>query len=697
MVASNPSAPLASLQALFKSRDIALAIGLIVLVALMILPVPAFLLDVLVVLNLALSLGVMLLTMYISEPMEFSVFPTFLLLVTLFRLGINISASRLILLDGDAGSVVKAFGNMIVGGNYVVGVVIFVILMIIQFVVINSGAGRVAEVSARFTLDAMPGKQLSIDADLNAGIIDEQEARQRRKSVETEADFYGAMDGASKFVRGDSIAAIIIMLVNIIGGFVIGVVQGGQTITQALQNFTLLTVGAGLAVQIPALLVSSSAGLIVTRSTSEKSLGNDLFGQLSNFNMLAVAAAIIGVLALVPSMPKIPFLAVSVLLGGLAYVVSTAQKKEHAALQPAGAPGAAVTTAAEPETPEDMLNMVVVDPMELEIGYSLIPLIDNDASDNLLRRITGIRRQVMAELGLILPVVRIRDNLRLQPNQYRIKIRGQEIAKGEVMLGYMLAIPGSEADKNLKGIPTTEPAFGLPAQWISEAEQGRAELMGYTVVNPMSVLSTHLTEIVRNYAPDLVNRQMVQEMLNQLKSRAPASVEGVIPELMSLSEFQTVLRNLLRERVPIRDLSGILEVIASNASMTRDPYILAEAVRQTMAHTLSTLYRDESNTLHIFTLDPQLESALRSSLGNTDNGVGFQIDASLAQLIIKKTGAQMENLAAMGHMPILLCPRELRLAFRRLTEQSLPSLVVLAYSEVSTGTRVKAYGMVDMS
>lgn len=697
MVASNPSAPLASLQALFKSRDIALAIGLIVLVALMILPIPAFMVDVLVVLNLALSLGVMLLTMYISEPMEFSVFPTFLLLVTLFRLGINISASRLILLDGDAGNVISAFGNMIVGGNYVVGVVIFVILMIIQFVVINSGAGRVAEVSARFTLDAMPGKQLSIDADLNAGIIDENEARQRRKSVETEADFYGAMDGASKFVRGDSIAAIIIMLVNIIGGFVIGVVQGGQTITQALQNFTLLTVGAGLAVQIPALLVSSAAGLIVTRSTSEKSLGNDLFGQLSNFNMLAVAAGIIGVLAMVPSMPKIPFLAVSVLLGSLAYVVSNVQKKESAAITTAGAPGGAPALTAEPETPEDMLNMVVVDPMELEIGYSLIPLIDNDATDNLLRRITGIRRQVMAELGLILPVVRIRDNLRLQPNQYRIKIRGQEIAKGEVMLGYMLAIPGSEADKSLKGIPTTEPAFGLPAQWITEAEQGRAELMGYTVVNPMSVLSTHLTEIVRNYAPDLLNRQMVQEMLNQLKSRAPASVEGVIPELMSLSEFQTVLRNLLRERVPIRDLSGILEVIASNASMTRDPYILAEAVRQTMANTLSTLYRDESNTLHIFTLDPQLESALRSSLGNTDNGVGFQIDASLAQLIIKKTGTQMENLAGMGHMPILLCPRELRLAFRRLTEQSLPSLVVLAYSEVSTGTRVKAYGMVDMS
>ena len=696
MVASNPTLNISSLKSLFKSRDIALAIGLIILVGLMILPIPAFMLDVLVVLNLALSLGVILLTMYISSPMEFTVFPTFLLLVTLFRMGINIAASRLILLDGDAGNVISAFGSLIVGGNYVVGVVIFLILMIIQFTVINSGAGRVAEVSARFTLDAMPGKQLSIDADLNAGIIDETEARARRKQIETEADFYGAMDGASKFVKGDSIAAIIIMLVNVIGGFVIGVVQGGQTMTEALQAYTLLTVGAGLAVQIPALLISSAAGLIVTRSTSEKSLGTDIFGQLANFNMLAVAAGIIGILSLVPSLPKLPFMAVAVLLGGMAYVVSTTQNKERIARQKP-ATGTGPVASAEPETPEDMLNMVVVDPMELEIGYSLIPLIDNDASDNLLRRITGIRRQIMAELGLIVPVVRIRDNLRLQPSQYRVKIRGQEVAKGELMLGYMLAIPGSEADPNLKGIATTEPAFGLPAQWITDTEQGRAELMGFTVVNPLSVLSTHLTEIVRGYAPDLLNRQMVQEMLNQLKSRSPASVEGVIPELISLSEFQTILRNLLRERVPIRDLSGILEVVANNAHMTRDPYILGEAVRQTMAQTLSTLYRDETNTLHVFTLDPQLESALRSSLGNTDSGVGFQIDASLAQMIIRKTGDQMEKLAGIGHMPILMCPRELRMAYRRLVEPSLPNLIVLAYSEVSTGTKVKAYGMVDMN
>ena len=693
MVATSPAKPLNLLQSLLKSKDIALAIGLVVIVGLLIIPLPAVAVDFLVAANLAISIGIILLTMYISQPMEFSVFPTFLLLITLLRLGINIASSRLILLEANAGKVIETFGTMIVGGNYVVGVVIFLMLMIIQFVVINSGAGRVAEVSARFTLDAMPGKQLSIDADLNAGLIDETDARARRRAIETEADFYGAMDGASKFVRGDSIAAIIIMLVNVIGGFVIGMLQKNMDFTNAMQTYTLLTVGAGLAIQIPALLVSSAAGLIVTRSTSEKSLGTDLFGQLSNFNALAVGAGVIGLMVLVPGLPKLPFIIVSGGLGAAAYFVQRVKEKERLAI---ASPAASAVTE-EPETPEDMLNMVVVDPMELEIGYNLIPLIDNDASDNLLRRITGIRRQIMAELGLVLPVVRIRDNLRLQPTQYRIKIRGQEIAKGELMLDHQMAIPGSEADDNLKGIKTTEPAFGLPALWINDAEQGRAELMGYTVVNSLSVLSTHLTELVRGYAPDLLNRQMVQEMLNQLKSRSPASVEGVIPEMISLSEFQSILRSLLRERVPIRDLSGILEVVANNASITRDPNILAEAVRQTMAHTLSSLYRDDTGTLHVFTLAPQLESALRSSLGATDSGVGFQVDASLAQAIINKTGEQMEVLAHLGYMPLLLCPRELRLAFRRLTEQTLSNLTVLAYSEVSAGTKVKAHGMVEMN
>ena len=682
-----------SLRKLLGRKDMAMAVGLVIIVSLLIVPLPAAIVDILIVINLSISIGILLLTMYIKQPMEFSVFPTVLLLVTLFRLGINIRTSYLILLEGNAGAVVTGFGNMIIGGNYVVGVVIFLILMIIQFVVINSGAGRVAEVSARFTLDAMPGKQMSIDADLNAGLIDEVQARARRKAIESEADFYGAMDGASKFVRGDSIAAIIIMLVNILGGFVIGMLQKGMDAMTALQNYALITIGAGLAVQIPALLISAASGLIVTRSTSEDSLGTDLFKQLSNFSVLTVGAVIMGALVLIPGLPKLPFIMVSGVLGTAAVYVGRLKRKESEEMQTAPE----IIRSAEAETPEDMLELIVIDAMELEIGYSLIPLIDDEMPDNLLKRITGIRRQMMAEIGLVLPVVRIRDNLRLQPQAYRIKIRGQEVAHGDLMLDRLLAIPGNETDEELKGIATMEPAFGLPALWVSEGERGRAELMGYTVVNPVSVLSTHLTEVVRTHAAELLNRQMVQEMLNQIKSKSPASVEGVVPEMVSLSDVLSVLRNLVKERVPIRDLGGILEVIANNANITRDSAILAEAVRQSLANTLSGLYRDETNTLHVFTLSPQLESALRSSLGSNENGVGFQIDASLAQTILTHTGDQMEKMAQNGKQPILLCPRELRLAFHKLVDMSLPNLVCLAFSEVSSGTRVKAHGMVEIN
>ncbi len=678
---------------ILKAKDIIMALSLVVIVGLMVVPLPPVMLDLLIAANVALSIGIILLTMYITQPMEFSVFPTVLLLVTLFRLGLNIAASRQILLSGDAGKAIETFGNIIVGGNYVVGIVIFLILMIIQFSVINSGAGRVAEVAARFTLDAMPGKQLAIDADLNAGLIDEQQAKQRRKAIETEADFYGAMDGASKFVRGDAIAAIIIMLVNILGGFVIGMLQHQLTMVEALQRYALLTVGAGLAIQIPALLVSSAAGLIVTRSGSDTSLGTDIFGQVSNFNALFIGGVIMVIISLIPGLPKLPFMLVAGALIGSSFLVRKTKKaEEELALVPT-TPQPATN---EPETPQDMLEMVVVDQLELEIGYGLIPLIDDETGDNLLHRITAIRRQVMTELGLIVPIVRIRDNLRLQPNQYRIKIRGQEIAQGDLLADHLLAIPGSGSEQKLRGIQTTEPAFGLPAIWIGEAEQGRAELMGYTVVTPISVLSTHLTEVVRNYAPELLNRQMVKEMLGQLHLKSPASVEGVVPEMLTLGDVQAVLRNLLRERVPIRDLTGILEVLANNAGFTRDPNILSEAVRQMMANTLSAQYRDQNNTLHVFTLSPQIESTLRASLGSSENGFRFQIDAMLAQEILNRTGQQMESLAGAGFYPILLCPRELRLAFRRLVEQALPNLVVLAFSEVSTGTRVQAHGMVEI-
>ena len=682
-----------ALQGLLRSKDIIMALSLVVLVGMLLIPLPPFLVDLAVALSIAISIGIVLLTMFIKQPMEFSIFPTVLLLVTLFRLGINVSVSRLILLSGDAGQIITTFGNLIVGGNYVVGVVIFLILMIIQFVVINSGAGRVAEVAARFTLDAMPGKQMAIDADLNAGLIDETQARHRRKSIEAEADFYGAMDGASKFVKGDAMAAVIIMLVNIIGGFVIGVLQRGMPLVTALQTYVLLTIGAGLAIQVPSLLVSAAAGLIVTRSTSETSLGTEVSTQISNFNVLAVGAVVVALMMLVPGLPTIPFALVSVGLGVGAFFVNKEQTIATAIEVASNLP---VARPSEPETPEQMLEMVVVDPIELEIGYSLIPIIDEDSQDNLLSRIISIRRQLMSEIGLILPVVRIRDNLRLPPQSYRIKIRGQEVALNEIMLDRLLAIPGSDIEEPVQGTPTSEPAFGLPAIWIGTAEQNQAELKGYTVVTPLSVLCTHLTEIIRSHSSDLLGRQLVQEMLNQLRQRSPASVDGVVPDMLNLGEVQAVLRNLLRERVPIRDLSGILEVLANNAGMTRDPHILAEAVRQSMANTISSQYKDDANTLHVFTLAPQLEATLRSSLVSSEGSPGFQIDATLAQRILVKTGEQMETLAQLGHIPVLICPRELRLALKRLVEQSLPNLVIMAFSEVGQGLKVKAHGIVKL-
>lgn len=679
-------------QTLLKSNDMVMALAVVLLIGMMIVPLPSAVVDILVVVNLALSLGVMLLSLYISRPMDFSIFPSVLLMITLFRLGLNISTSRLILLNGDAGQVVTVFGNLVVGGNYVVGVVIFLMLMIIQFAVITNGAGRVAEVAARFTLDAMPGKQLSIDADLNAGVINEEQARFRRLEIQTEANFYGSMDGASKFVRGDAIAAVIVMIVNIVGGFIIGMFQRNLDILSALKSYTLLTVGSGLAIQIPSILVSTAAGMIITRNANEGGLGKSMIKQLSNYNALFAGAIIIGLLMFVPGLPKLPFILVAAILGGGAYYV---RKHEMKTAEEEAVPSEEMTSAAL-ESPEEMMGMMVIDPLELEVGYGLIPLVDEERADNLLHQITNIRRQMLGELGFVLPVVRIRDNLRLPPQTYRLKIRGEEVARGELMIDRYLAIPGSQSEENLQGIATTEPAFGLPAFWISDAEKGRAELMNYTVVSPLAVLSTHLTEVIRSHAADLLGRQMVQEMLNQLKEKTPAAVDGVIPDLINLGEIQDVLKNLLHERVPIRDLSGILEVVGKHASSTRDPAILAEAVRQTMARTLSNLYREEDGFLHVFTLSPQLEMTLKESLSATDSGLGFSIDTMTAQSILNITGERMESLAQSGHPPVLLCPRELRLAFRRLVEQAFPNLVVLAFSEISGGTRVQAHGMVDL-
>jgi len=688
-VIANEQSPFASLRTLMRSNDAILALAVLLIIGLGIVPLPPLAVDLLVAFNFALSVGIILIAMYIREPLDFSVFPSVLLLVTLFRLGLNVATSRLILLEAEGGKVVDTFGNFLVGGNYVVGVVIFLTLMIIQFVVITNGSGRVAEVSARFTLDAMPGKQLSIDADLNAGMITEVEARQRRKAIQIEADFYGAMDGASKFVRGDAVAAVAIVLVNIVGGFLVGMFQLKLTFIEALQTYTLLTVGAGMVVQIPALLVSTATGLIVTRSESDESLGADVMGQLGNPSALSVVTILILGLMLVPGLPKIPFLLIGSATGSAAYFLWRKQQ-QAAALPP---PEAA---AAPAESPDDVTGLLGVDPLEVEIGYGLIPLVGEEKAENLLRRVTAIRRQIAGELGVVLPKVRIRDNLTLTPYAYRIKLRGEEIARGELIPDRYLAIGAPDGGPEVQGIRASDPAFGLPALWITESQRNQAEMAGYTVVDPISVVTTHLTEIIRSSSSALLGRQQVQELIDRVRKEAPAAVDGLIPDLLTLGEVQDVLRNLLRERIPIRDLPTVLEVLANNARLTRDPDVLCEAVRQSMARTITNLYRHDDGRLHVITLAPLLESRLKQSLSASERGLGLQIDPATAQQLLRKTGEEMEKMAAQGYQPALMCAREVRMAFRRFAERVLPNLVVIAFSEIAPGVQVQAHGVVDV-
>jgi flagellar biosynthesis protein FlhA len=544
-----------SLGRLTKYSDILVA-GLVVLIlVMMVVPLPAFLLDALLVFNITCSLVILLLTMYTQDALEFSSFPSMLLIATLFRLALNVSSTRLILLHGYAGRVIEAFGNFVVGGNYVVGMVVFIILVIIQFVVITNGAGRVAEVAARFTLDAMPGKQMAIDADLNAGLIDEEEARTRRRNIELEADFYGAMDGASKFVRGDAIAGVVITLVNIIGGIIIGIVQLGLPAGEALQRYALLTVGDGLVSQIPALLISTATGIIVTRAAAQSSFGQEVIGQLlAQPRALAIATGLLVVFGLVPGLPKVPFFALAAISGVLTYVVSIYKEAEIKADEDLK------ERAPQARQPESVMPLLAVDPLELEIGYGLLSFADETQEDGgLLRRVTMVRRQIALELGLVLPHVRIRDNIQLPPTTYAIKIRGVEVAQGEIMVGHYLAMDPGIVTQPVPGIETREPAFGLPALWITEADKERAEMAGYTVVEPVSVVVTHLTEVIRRHAAELLGRQDTADLIENVRKTQPAVVDELIPNLMSIGEVQKVLQNLLREGVPIRNTSAILK------------------------------------------------------------------------------------------------------------------------------------------
>ena len=677
---------------ILQYSDVMAAVGVITIVIMMIIPLPTFLLDLLLTLNITVALVIVMVAIYNMEPLQFSVFPSLLLVTTLFRLALNVSSTRLILLDGYAGEVIMSFGNFVVGGNAVVGFIVFIILIIIQFIVITKGAERVAEVAARFTLDAMPGKQMSIDADLNAGLITDNEARQRRKNIQREADFYGAMDGASKFVKGDAIAAIVIILINIVGGFFIGMVSRNMDVLQALQTYTLLTVGEGLVNQIPALLISTATGIVVTRAASESNLGQDIVNQLfTNPRIFFTVSAVLLILGLVPGLPGIPFIVLSVLAFTIAFILRKTARS------------AAATQVNQQEQqekdevrkPENIISLLQVDPMELEIGYSLIPIVNASQGGDLLDRIVMIRRQCALELGLIVPTIRIRDNIQLKPNVYLIKLKGVEIARGELLLDHYLAMNSGNASEEISGISTNEPAFGLPAIWIKEIDREQAEMNGYTVVDPVSVLATHLTEVIKTHAAEIIGRQEVQTLVDAIKQHNPAVVDELVPHLLSLGDIQKVLTNLLRERISIRDMKSILETLADYAPVTKDQEILTEYVRQGLVRQISQQYA-MNNTLTCITVDPQLENKISASVQRTEHGSYVAFEPILMQKLIANLNIELSKLTNLGYQPIVLTSPAVRLYFRKLTERIVSNLVVLSYAEVEAKVEVQAVGMVSI-
>ncbi len=672
--------------------DAAMALAVLGILTVMLIPLPPLLLDLLLTGNIALSLLTLLIGMYILRPLDFSVFPSLLLLLTLLRLSLNVASTRLILLHGNegpgaAGEVIHAFGRFVVGGSYVVGAVVFLILVVIQFVVITKGAGRIAEVAARFTLDAMPGKQLAIDADLNAGLIAETEARTRRREIAREADFYGAMDGASKFVRGDAIAGILITAVNIVGGLVIGVIQLKLDLVEALTTYTLLTIGDGLVTQIPALIVSTAAGIVVTRAASETELAVAVRTQFTGHHRaLAITAGVLLVLGLVPGLPKIPFLLMAAMTGSVAY---------NGLKHPSKGPGAEPPVTPAPAGPEKVESLLALDPLELEVGYSLIPLVDAAQGGDLLDRIRLVRRQFATDQGFVVPPVRIRDNLQLKPSTYAIKIRGLPVATGEILMGHFLAMNPGTATDTVSGVPTIEPTFGLPAQWIAPEDRERAQLLGHTVVDPSSVMATHLTETIRRHARDLLGRQEAQALLDHLKPTHPSVVEALVPQLLPLGSVQKVLQHLLAEGVSIRDLATILEALADAAPTTKDPILLTEYVRQALGRTICRGLASGDGVLKVFTLSSALEHLLASAITEGDQGRYLALEPRAAQRVIEGMAAAVGKTPPDG-TPVILCAPNIRPHLRRLTERYLPHLAVVSYNEIGPEVTLKALAMVEI-
>jgi flagellar biosynthesis protein FlhA len=667
------------------------AVAVVLVVTMLVVPLPSALLSLLITVNIAAALTVVATTMYLGKALDFASFPSLLLLITMFRLAINVSVTRLILTSGDAGSVVKSFGEFVVGGNVVVGLVIFLILVVIQFVVVTNGAGRVAEVGARFTLDAMPGKQMAIDADLNAGLITDDQARERRKDIAREADFYGAMDGASKFVKGDAMAAVIITAINLVGGIIVGMAQRHLGFTEATHEYSLLTVGDGLSAQIPALLISVATGIIVTRAASDRDLGSDIAGQiLAQRKAPLVAAGAIGGFALIPGLPKLPFIIIATIFGAVGWAVRDGLPSVKAK----AAKDAADAKAALPSPVGEPIGEVGVDALELAIGFGLVPLVDGGSSGSLLRRVSMIRKQIAGELGLVIPPVRIHDELGMESHEYVLKVRGSEVTRGRIMPGHLLAMDPGDASGTLQGIPTREPAFGLEAMWVHESGRAEAEALGYTVVDAESVIVTHLTETIRAHAAELLTRQDVRTLLDRLKETNAAVVEEVVPDALSLGEIQRVLQSLLGEGVPIRDLGTIVEAIGDKARTTRDTSLLSEYARQALGRAITAPHLDEQLRLQAITLDPAIEQEVSTSITQTTDGEYLAMDPPRAQAIVTALKAQVEHATGLGARPVLLCSARIRRHLRRLIAQAQPHLAVCSYNEISPGINVETIGVI---
>lgn len=674
-----------------KFGDLVVAIGIIAIVIIIIIPVPTWILDILLSLNISLSLLLLLISMYTKDVLEISIFPSLLLISTVYRLALNISTTRSILKDGDAGRVIEAFGQFVIQGDVMVGFIVFLIIVIVQFVVITKGSERVSEVAARFTLDAMPGKQMAIDADLNSGLITEEEARERRKDIQRYADFYGAMDGSSKFVKGDAIAGLIITFINIGAGFIIGMVSKGMPFNEALSKYTLLTVGDGLVSQIPALLISTSTGLIVTRAASESNLGQDLIKQLfgNDPKLMFVIAGVLALLGIFTPLPTIVYIILASLFIFLGYSMKK-EIKEVEEEEPIEE-----TEVEELRKPENVMPLLRVDDIELEFGYGLIPLADANQGGDLLDRIVMIRRQIATELGLVVPIVRLRDNIQLNPNEYLIKIKGVEVSRGEVLFDHYLAMNPGMVEDEIEGIDTVEPAFGLPAKWILDKEREKAEVLGYTVVDPPSVIATHLTEIIKERAHELIGRQDVKLLVDNVKEDYPAVVEEVIPNILSLGDVQKVLSNLLREQISIRDMVTILETLADYGNITKDTDLLTEYVRQKLSGYITNKYV-ENGQLKAITLDSEVEELIMNSISKNETGSYLSMEPNIAQKILDNTLKSVQRLTSIGEQPIILTAPIVRLYFKRLTEQITRDLVVLSYNEIEPFVEVQSLGTVKL-